>query len=31
VPSPDEMAVESERKLADKRGLEIAQGVFIVF
>jgi thioesterase DpgC len=29
VPSRDQMAAEAERKLADKQGLEIAQGLFI--
>ena len=29
VPSPAEMAAEAERKLADKRGFEIAQGLFL--
>jgi (3,5-dihydroxyphenyl)acetyl-CoA 1,2-dioxygenase len=29
VPSPDQMAAESERRLADKQGLEIAQGLFL--
>ncbi|HEY1237822.1 MAG TPA: hypothetical protein VGE91_05750, partial [Solirubrobacterales bacterium] len=29
VPSADELAEESERKLADKRGIEIAQGLFL--
>ena len=29
VPSAAELAAEGERKLADKRGLEIAQGLFI--
>jgi enoyl-CoA hydratase/carnithine racemase len=29
VPSREELAAESERRLADKRGLEIAQGLFL--
>ena len=29
VPSPAQMAAESERRLADKLGLEIAQGLFL--
>ena len=29
VPSPEEMAAEAGRKLADKQGLEIAQGLFL--
>jgi thioesterase DpgC len=29
VPSPAEMAAEAERRLADKRGFEIAQGLFL--
>jgi thioesterase DpgC len=29
VPSPEELAAESERRLADKQGIEIAQGLFL--
>ena len=29
VPGPDELAAESERRLADKQGIEIAQGLFL--